>query len=220
MLTPLIFGILVYSYEEQKTENTIFVRIIEWIYGVLLILAAFGGLVPPFVDLPLNSSQSWTFAILLTIVLAFIAFTYFRDSMNRLMWLVIALLVLRIGFNLTVIPARLVNSNEIVSKEIARELIDKTNAQTTGIWWNKEFNPNPYYGYRITSYRFNYYLFLFKDEVLNITEEKETDRLFISPRPFINGENIEPYYSCDPPGHGGSELVLFRFLTEEKSANQ
>lgn len=220
MLIPLLYGIFVYVYLDQKTENTIYVRIVEWTFGILLILVAMGGLTPLFVELPLNASQSWTLALSLTIVLSLIAVVYFRDQMNRLAWLVIALLVLRIGFNLTVIPARLVNSSEIVSKEMAREIIKKTNGQTTGIWWNKEFNPNPYYGFRVTSYRFNYYLFLFKDEVLTLTEEKKMDRLFISPRPFLNGEHFEFYHACDPPGQGGSELVLFRFLTEEESPNQ
>jgi 4-amino-4-deoxy-L-arabinose transferase-like glycosyltransferase len=212
MLIPLLFGVLVFAYQEQKADPTVFVRIVEWTFGVLLLLAAFTGLAAFFVDVPLTPAETWVFAVSLTIVLGVIAFFYFRDQIHRLMWLVIALLVLRIAFNFTVIPARLVNSQEIESKEMARDLIKRTNAKTTGIWWNKDFKPNPYYGYRITSYRFNYYLFLFKDEVLPITQERETDRLYISPVPFVEGENVERYHRCYPPGQGGSELVLFRFL--------
>lgn len=218
MLIPLLFGVFVYLYLGQRKEGTIQAKIAEWIFGGLVTLSIASGILPFFMDLSVDIPHLYVISGGLVLILGIVAISYWRSSLNRFFYVVIALLVLRIGFDLIVIPVRMAESEERESREEIRELVSLTEGHELRFYWNPEIEPSEYYGYRVTSYRFNYYVFLFRDEAFHVIEnmDNSSDRMFISLLGFIRPEEVEVLRILQPPGHP-SELVLFRIPPDKKN---
>lgn len=214
MLVPLLFGIFVFLYLGQKPEGSIQVRIVEWTYGIVLCIAALAGLVPFFKELPLHAPGIYITGAALVIVLGAIAFLYWKDSMNRIFWMVLALLFIRIGFNLTVIPVRVAGSDETANRRQLEQIADLTRGHPLKFHWNTRFEANPYYGYRVTSYRTNYYLAQFRGHAIPL----DTNRVpapsvyYISTDYAVNADTVELIRKFKTPGQE-SMLLLYRKST-------
>lgn len=214
MLIPLMLGVFVFLYLKQKEENTLQVRIVEWVYGGVIGLTVVAAVLPFFIELPLERSFLIMLGSALVLILGSIQVFYWKDKSNRLLWMVIALLIIRIGFNLVVLPVRVAESNEAASRDQLREIIKKTDGQDLMFYWNTEFEPNPYYGYRIPSYRANYYLALYKDHAIQLDTSRvlDPDILYISRDFLLDPAKIEEIENFEIPGLE-SKLVLFRAKT-------
>lgn len=211
MLVPLMFGVFAYLYMEQRKLGNKIIKWVELVFGVIISLMVGVGLAPLFVQLPLSKTQVYLYSFILLAGFLILTFLYWTKKENRLMWLVLALLLGRIGFDWIVIPTRLADSEEVAGKELARELIADAEGESLQFWWNPEVDPDPYYGYRVTSYRFNYYLFLYRDEVIKLTLQEDTSGLYIAKKGILWGVEYEEVKTLRPPGHP-SDLILFRML--------
>jgi len=210
MLIPLLFGVFVYLYFDQKSKPGIQVKIVEWILGALVTLSILVGFIPLFVELPLEIPNLYFYVVLLIILFSALSYFYWKYKENRLLWVVLLLLISRIGFDLIVIPVRISESEEVEGRSLAKEIIDQASGHELRFWWSPEFEPGSYYGYRVTSYRFNYYLFLYRNEAFQTVKERDPDILYISKLGFLHTEDIEIIKTFGPPGQP-SNLALFRF---------
>jgi hypothetical protein len=211
MLIPLLFGVFTFLYFGHKKENTRMVRIVESIFGGLLGLSLAASAVPFFIDLPEETQSLSGILIACTLFLAGLNFLYWKNSENRLYHLVLALLILKISFNLVVIPLRVADSEEVDARDQFREIAAMTMNNELKFYWNPDFEPDPYYGYRITSYRANYYLCHFREKVIPVVMEigDDPEDFYITKRSLVDEEKIEIIQIFQPPGHP-SELVMFR----------
>jgi hypothetical protein len=211
MLVPLLFGVFGYLYYWKQEEQPRVMVLTEQFFGVLILLTAAATGAVFFIDLPIHAVQKYATATGLLIAFSVIATAFWKQRANRLLWVVIFILVLRIGFDLLVLPTRHAESEETQSKETARELVELSSDGVLKFWWNPDYEPEPYYGYRICTYRFNYYLVLHSESVVYVTDEKDTEHYFISKLGMIQGQDVEILKTFRPPGQP-SDLVLFRFL--------
>lgn len=209
MLIPLLFGISAYFYLELKKENHRFVKIIESIFGALLSLAAIGSIVLFFVNIQGVSNQA-IIATALFIALGIVATLYWKQIQNRIYWMVIGILILRIGFDLIAIPNRMFESEAVKGKEMTIAIAEKSAGSPLYFWWHPDRDPNGYYGKRLTTYWLIYYLSITRDEIIYTISEKPKDAFFISPLWMVKKENIEIIEQFQPTGHE-SPLVLFQF---------
>jgi 4-amino-4-deoxy-L-arabinose transferase-like glycosyltransferase len=211
MLIPLLFGVFVFLYQEQKSLNTIQVRIIEWLYGGILSLTALAGLVPFFMDMPLETKGIYITGTTLTVLLALIAYFYWNDLANRILWMALGLLLLRIGFNLIVIPERVAESDETANRQQLEQMAEVTEGQPLKFHWNTRFEPNPYYGYRVTSYRTNYYLAQFRGQPIPLDTNRLLDPsvYYISTDYAVHGDTVDLIRKFKTPGQE-SMLLLFK----------
>ncbi|HPE58147.1 MAG TPA: glycosyltransferase family 39 protein [Bacteroidales bacterium] len=209
MLVPLYFGIITYFYLEKKKENHRFVKFIEVAFGILITLAAVGAIALFFIEIPgIKHLILITSGLLVTLGIA--AFFYWKQLQNRIYWLVIALLIMRIGFDLIAIPNRMYESDAVKGKETTIAIAEKSMGSPLYFWWNPEREVTSYYGKRLTTYWLLYYLSITRDEIIYTISERKPDAYYISPLWMVKNENVEIIEEFQPTGHE-SPLVLFRF---------
>lgn len=215
MLIPPFFTLLLYLYFNLKDEGNILCKWIEYILGGVLIVLSLGMLLPLFIEPVRQFPLIGLTSISLLMTLGMIAFNYWKQAAVRLFWVVIALLVLRIGFNLIVLPARYMEAKEVQSREIAKQIGMKTSGTPLYVWWNPDRTPDPYYGKRRTEYAFMFYISAERREQLRFSSEINTRALYIAREEDLEGYDVDTIQQITPPDHQGVlYLVAFKHAEE------
>lgn len=210
MLVPLLFTMITYIYYEEKEKNTKLIRVIEYIFGILLVLSVILPYISIFNDKTSPIDHILLISILLSLVMFVITVFYWKKVKMRLFWLAIALFAIRIGFDLIILPTRQQNSKEVTLKNNACELAKQTKGETINCYWNPEFENDPYYNRNPLLIRYQFYLSVAKDEIISITSEKKPGQLYLSKQeqieslPVLNIEEVDN-------GNYNEMLQLFRF---------
>ena len=125
MFIPLFNTVGLYLWQQHRAENTGQYRLLNALFGAMLVLVALGSLSLPFI--PAVNYLPWIgpIALGLFLVLTFLAILYFKAPEKNLWWLIMALLVVRIGFDLVVIPVRTDESIVTRARRDVRALADK-----------------------------------------------------------------------------------------------
>jgi 4-amino-4-deoxy-L-arabinose transferase-like glycosyltransferase len=122
MLIPLIFSVWIYLYGFELGRNTLRMQIVSWIFIALtwlvpiIIASQFGNPRLDYVE-----GQHVKMMALVT-SLAGLAVLYWKDQPNRPMLFVIYLLVLRVGFNVLIVPVRAVTGDDEYYKREATRI--------------------------------------------------------------------------------------------------
>ncbi|MBN2348995.1 MAG: glycosyltransferase family 39 protein [Bacteroidales bacterium] len=119
MLMPLLFILFVFYYEHHKQNNTIHVRILDFVFLIISIAIGAGVLVYPLIKQTGFVSYAWLKAIILFVAMGIVLVILIKQKQYRLELLIIMLLFFRIGFNFFVIPSRVHNHWEIRERENA-----------------------------------------------------------------------------------------------------
>lgn len=209
MLMPLVFAVTGYFYLAAKRNNTTLAKTIEIIFGTALTLAALASLSPLFLNLPAISNPV-QISISVFIGLGTITWLYWRQKALRVYWLVIGILVFRIGFDLVVLPVRVQQSEGTVSKNLAFSIAERTSGEEIYFWWDPDMEVTSYYGRRLTSYRFSYYLSIARDEIVRTVTEKKEGAWFITPAWNVDRNEVDVQQEFLPVG-SESPVLLFKF---------
>ena len=125
MLIPLIFTVWIYLYEFELGLSNNRMNIISIMFKVM------ATIIPILLITQWNNSQLWYVShhhiklSLLIVALIMVAYLYFRDKINRPLIFIIYLLVLRIGFNILVLPVRAVTGDDEICKTEALRISNK-----------------------------------------------------------------------------------------------
>ncbi len=211
MLIPPFFTLLLYLYVDLKEQNNKLCLWIEYVLGAVLIVLTLGMVIPMFIDPAKQLPMIVLISISLLMTLAVITFSYWKQASERLFLVVIALLVLRIGFDLIVLPSRYYEAKEVRSREIARQLGRETRGTPLYIWWNPGKTPDPYYGKRRTEYAFMFYISAERQEQLRFSSEIDPEAFYIAREEDLEGYAVDTLRQIAPPDHQGLlYLVAFR----------
>jgi len=211
MLVPMYFTILTYLYYESAKYNKIMTRIIDYIFGGLLVLSVFVSYGSLFADATKNFDNILLISIILSIILLAIVIYYWKNQATRLLTLGIALLVIRIGFDLIVLPTRQFNTIETLSIEQARDLAEVTKDQELYTYWDQDIEPVFYYKRSILFTRFRFHLSVARDNIVYISSEKVPGRLYVCMEHHLEGEKINRLGTANQMLDGKEELILFEF---------
>jgi 4-amino-4-deoxy-L-arabinose transferase-like glycosyltransferase len=214
MLIPPFFTLLLYLYFDLKKEGNILCNWIEYVLGGVLIILSLGMLLPLFMEPVKRFPLIGLTSISLLMTLALITYNYWRQYAVRLFWIVIALLVLRTGFNLIILPARYLEAKEVQSREIAKQIGRETRGTPLYVWWNPDCIPDPYYGKRRTEYAFMFYISAERQEQLKFSSEIDTRALYIAREEDFDGYVVDTIRGITPPDHQGI-LYLIAFKDRE-----
>lgn len=125
MLIPLIFTVWIFLYEFELGVSNKRMKIISYIFKALALLIPV-LLVTQLYNPELKYVTNYQFKIFtLAILLAGLAYIYFKDKVNRPMIFIIYLLVLRIGFNTLVLPVRAITGDDEICKSEALRIANK-----------------------------------------------------------------------------------------------
>ncbi len=209
MLMPLFFGVTAFFFLEMKKEDHVVVRIIEIIFGSVLVITTLATLAPFFTELK-GVENTVLISLMLFILLGTVTILYWKQTRNRIYWMAVGILLFRIGFDLVVIPVRVNESKAVEGKQTAIRIAEETSDEPLYFWWNPKREADGYYGKRLTTYWFMYYLSATRDEIIYTTSDRIKDAYYITPGWNVEGENIEILEEFQPAGHESS-LLLFRF---------
>jgi 4-amino-4-deoxy-L-arabinose transferase-like glycosyltransferase len=122
MFVPLSGLILIYIHEQLKAQGSKWVAIIEKFFLVLLVLISLGSAAVPFLKDTKNLENIYLTAAALFIGLSIATILYWKVTAQRLVVLALFLIIVRIGFNLIVLPVRYEKSKVVPRMQAAREL--------------------------------------------------------------------------------------------------
>ncbi|MBK8698985.1 MAG: hypothetical protein IPN29_05370 [Saprospiraceae bacterium] len=121
MLIPLIFSVWIYLYGFEIGKNNLNMTVISWLFKFmviavpLLILSQYNNPRLAYVD------DYVLKMIALVVALSLCAVVYFKDQPNRHILFVIYLLVVRLGFDVLVLPVRaMTGDDEYYKREAVR----------------------------------------------------------------------------------------------------
>ena len=106
MFVPLAFGVLFYFYYKFREENRFQNVLIDYSLFALGLLATLGTIAVFFIDETRGLPQIIPKFIFLFLMLGLLSYLMLQIKNYRLLIFAIIMLVIRIGFNWTVIPAR------------------------------------------------------------------------------------------------------------------
>jgi len=106
MLAPLLFGVFIWFHDIHAAENSRVFRLLDRVFLALLILIAASSLVPVFLERTQDTSGLYWKSGFLLVSGTTAVVVYLQQPAQRLLTMIIALLLLRIGFNWFVLPDR------------------------------------------------------------------------------------------------------------------
>ncbi|MBW6490070.1 MAG: hypothetical protein K0B15_02635 [Lentimicrobium sp.] len=106
MLFPPLFTILVYMFFKDKATNGIYSRIVEYFLMGVMILGIIAAIPMPLLEQTNFVDHAWLKAVVLFFVMSVLTWFYFRLKEQRMVIFVVAMLMLRVGFDWFIIPPR------------------------------------------------------------------------------------------------------------------
>lgn len=180
MLVPLLMTILFALYFEYRKSGAKFYLVVDYFFGGFIGVIGLGGFAfmfhPATRDLPY---VTWV-SVFLFLVLALISYFYWKQALNRMLWLAIALLVIRIAFDFTIIPSWEKNHPVVATKKLASELAIETAGRPLYVYWNPAYKPDPYFQYRYNNEIFTYYLSTARGEISYVKTDKIPGALYLA----------------------------------------
>ncbi len=107
MLAPLLFSAFLYLHEDHAARHSAAFRFIEGFFAVFLGLAVLGSIAPAFLERTQHTPHLYVKTALLFVGSAALFALFWTQKHKRLLLVVVALLLLRVGFNWFVLPDRL-----------------------------------------------------------------------------------------------------------------
>jgi len=125
MLLPLLFTVFLATYQIHRKQNTIEIKILDYIFLLALagsiIYSAFPMISSRFVD---YSYRYWLSGILI-IGFAYLSYRFIINKMNRLLTLILCILMIRIGFNAFYLPEKSKETRLNICKTEAIRIAEK-----------------------------------------------------------------------------------------------
>jgi 4-amino-4-deoxy-L-arabinose transferase-like glycosyltransferase len=138
MFIPLFNVIGLYLLEKNRDADTWRYKGFFWTLGILLALSPTLTAAMPFVKEVNWLPGIWPISLALTILLAATAAMYFIDKQRFLWWFIIGLLVVRIGFDLIVLPVRHHENKDSIARRDAIQMADKYRDRRWYVWADSE----------------------------------------------------------------------------------
>jgi len=211
MLVPLYFTVISYAYMQLKDSKHLISKIIEGTFGIVLIVSS----IIPYASLVIDTLTVIDHRLLLSIIISLpllvITIVYWKYRQQRLLWFAVAVLVLRIGFDVFILPTRQYNSQEVNLKTSATDLADKTSGKELYVYWNPDFEPNFYSNRSHLRFHYHFHLAAARNEIVFNRSEKKPGVLVISHPDHIKNDSVIQIGEVLQHLDDTRPLPLFRF---------
>jgi hypothetical protein len=216
MLLPPFFTVLTWLYFDRKEKNQKLVTIIEYILGILMIVACIAPFGALFHDVTKEFSHILFNVIWLSAALVILTILFWKQKQMRLFWTAIALLVIRLGFDVIVLPSRQLNTPEIPAENLAIKVAERTDGKPLVSYWNPDFKPDIYYRKSFLLFRYHFYLSRARNEIVYISSEKKPGVIYFAFEEHIADEPVNVIGSVLQNIENTKPCVLFTFDFEDQ----
>jgi 4-amino-4-deoxy-L-arabinose transferase-like glycosyltransferase len=138
MFVPLFNVIGLYLLEQNRSPKTWRFNTFYWMLGILLTLGPVVTAAMPFIKEVNWLPGIWPISVALALLLALAATMYFIDKQRFLWWFVIGLLLIRVGFDLVILPVRHHENDTSIARRDAIEMADKYRDRRWYVWSDSE----------------------------------------------------------------------------------
>jgi hypothetical protein len=210
MLVPLLMTILFTLYFEYRENGARIYLLADYILGGFIGTFGLAGIVfmlhPATRNLP---NIAWV-SVLLFLAIGVISYFYWKQALNRLLWLAIAVLVIRVTFDYSIIPSWEKTHPTVATRKLALQLAEETAGKPLYAYWNPEFKPDPYYHYRYNDEIFTYYLSTTRDKIITLSMEKIPGVLFLARKDHLENADYILVKTIGTPRKVPVYLVEFK----------
>jgi 4-amino-4-deoxy-L-arabinose transferase-like glycosyltransferase len=217
MLIPVMMTILIVLYYHFKKENTWTVNVVDYIFGAFIGVTGLAGIYfnfhPATADLPWIMPVS----ILFLLSLALISYFYWKRQAYRLLWLAIAMVVIRIAFDFSIIPSWEKTHPVVATKALASDLAQETRDRELYVYWNPAFEPDPYFMYRYNNEIFTYYLSTARGKITHVNTERIAGALYLAQWQHLEGFEYNVIKKIEPAWQTPVLLIEFKEVSYSTS---
>jgi len=214
MLVPLMMTILFALYFEYRNKNARIYLLVDYFFGGFIGIAGLASIIflfhPATRDLPYITMV----AVLLLVGMGIVSYFYWKQALNRMLWLAISLLIFRIAFDYSIIPSWEKTHPVVATKILAAEMAEETKGRTLFVYWNPDFDPDPYFHYRYNNEIFTYYLSTNRGEITYVETEKIPGALYLAQWEHIKGTKYSLVKKIEPAWQ--VPVLLIEFVKEDE----
>jgi hypothetical protein len=120
------------------------------------------------------------------------------------------MLVIRIGFDYTIIPSWEKTHPVVATKKLAEELAAGTAGRNLYVYWNPAFKPDPYFRYRYNNEIFTFYLSTARGEITPVKMEKIPGELYLAQWEHIIQDKYKVIRKIEPAWQVPVVLIEFK----------
>jgi 4-amino-4-deoxy-L-arabinose transferase-like glycosyltransferase len=217
MLVPLVMAIVFVLYFKYREQQARIYLLVDYFFGAFIGIAGLAGIAfifhPATSDLPGIVLVS----VLLLFALGIISFYYWKQTVNRLLWLAIAVLVIRLAFDYSIIPSWEKTHPVVATKKLAADLAIETEGRELYVYWNPDFKPDPYFRYRYNNEIFTYYLATARGEITYVKTDMIPGPLYLAQWEHIKDSAYIPLKKIEPAWQ--VPVMLIEFKSQGKNKN-
>lgn len=223
MFLPFIFNVVSYALLTINPEYPRYNKVLHWFFGIIIALVTVGLLVLPFIKLE-EAEKLELISLLFFMPSAFILYLFIRKPAYRVIWLLFFIVLIRLFFNVTVIPYREASIAE--GKPIKQEMqkIMKTYSEEP-IFLYAPFYPkelklhipgildyeNDFAELVWPPFSVSYYYSAATGKILKHTDKKVRDQMYIVEKRHLPArDSIEVVYSFEAEKRN-TGFVVFKF---------
>ncbi|HMM10681.1 MAG TPA: hypothetical protein PKE03_01110 [Bacteroidales bacterium] len=211
MFVPLYLTMAISVYYTPDQHTAVLTKWIERVFGIVLILASILVWTPVFIEPTRNFDHILLISLSLFVALALVTLAYYRLNQYRLLLLVLAMLIVRIGLNLTVLPARALLATSFESRRLAQQTAALTQGSPLYVWWNPEKKLDPYYGRKRTAYSFMVYANAVRGDRVEFSSTRKEDAYYLARKTDFSPREayvVKRLY----PAEEAKDLYLIKFF--------
>ncbi|MFT5666107.1 MAG: 4-amino-4-deoxy-L-arabinose transferase-like glycosyltransferase [Vicingaceae bacterium] len=205
MFFPFLVLFFAYFYENRKLEMAKVTLVMEKVWGIIIIIFAIAALSFAFTPLAELVDNSMVKALVLSACFTTLAIYYYRVKTHRILLLLMAIGILRIGFNVIYPPLLKQKSRHNVKLEMSKilALTEDKNIQFVGltdvILSSASIGPLKFPEKQLKiarhmSFEIPYYYSLSRNEPLKFTTEIVPGQLYLAYESFLEGKGYSPIY--------------------------
>jgi 4-amino-4-deoxy-L-arabinose transferase-like glycosyltransferase len=210
MLVPLLMTILFALYFEYRKIQARTYLWIDYFFGIFIGAIGLAGIIFIFHPATRDLPSIILVSALLFLALSVISYFYWKQALNRLLWLAIAILVIRIAFNFSIIPSWEKTHPVVATKKLAADLAVETSGKSLFVYWNPSYEPDPYFHYRYNNEIFTFYLSTARGEITRVNTEKMPDVLYLAQWEHIKNSEYTLVKKIEPAWQVPVLLVEFK----------
>jgi len=208
MFVPLFLTLIFYIYK-LLPEGDIIKKVIDYTFLVLLIITTLLSISVLFYPIVKQVPAGYIKALLIIFSFVIISMIGIRYKSNIFYSVITFLLVARLAFNWFVIPHRINEPKNHITKDDAIEIATITYGSPLYLYWPLMLEPDLYYGKRLIDYSSMFYIGTKRNEMLTTTPELIPGAYYIADSVTISSWEYNLHYIKKFTDSQGTKVLYF-----------